>query len=329
MQAEQDRKEKEQLEREEQRQKIIRTGDIASAKEHTDWFSTDEVNQIINKYAADQRLSQLYADANPEPKTPAEKTRAEKVQERVAQLQKVAGTVASVADSAKKIYDAYETVNNILGSGERKRNEAASKQKAEDEAAKKAKEEAWKKNIIMTRDMASMLANKNQFTSGEIKELLGNVEADEKLREKVEGGSSENKSNDNVDKSENTNKQNNQNQQQKSTSNQSQSEQKQTSNQPKSTQSEQKQTNNQPQQTKAQDSGPSLMDKVMARAKNASEERRSASERRNHDKAYYSYQSSQVLELMKDELERSHGPVSQINMIEDILQDRRKKGVYD
>ena len=55
----QDQAEREALEREEMRQKVIRTGDVTYAKDHAEEFSNDEVNQIINRYQINQRLSGL------------------------------------------------------------------------------------------------------------------------------------------------------------------------------------------------------------------------------------------------------------------------------
>ena len=84
-----------------------------------------------------------------------------------------------------------------------------------------------------------------------------------------------------------------------------------------------------PKQTQTQskpDLGPSLMDKVMARAQNAATERRSANERQSRDRAYYQQQSTEVLKLMKANMEEDNIPASQINIIDDILKDRRKRG---
>ena len=298
----QDKAEKEAMEREIWRQDVIRRGDIQTAKEHTDMFSTDEVNQIINKYTADQRLSQLVADTTPQ--TPAEKTKYEKIQEKVDKIQKYAGTVSDIANAAKKVYDAYETVNTILGAPQKKQQE---KEKADREARAK-NEEAWKKSVIQNRDMDTMMKNKNLFSSSEIKDLLNNVEADEKLAEKISGGKKEESS------------------KQKESGNQQSSK----SAEPASKSQQQSSYVQPPKQTQTQsksDLSSSLMDKVMARAQNAVSEQRSANEQARKDKAYYQQQPSNVLNLMKAELESQNAPVSQIDAINDVLKERQKKSL--
>ena len=327
----QDKAEKEAMEREIWRQDVIKKGDIQSAKEHTDMFSTDEVNQIISKYNADQRLSQLVADSMP--KTPAEKTKYEKMQERVDKIQKFAGTVSDIAGAAKKVYDAYETVNTILGAPQKKQQES-NKAAAEDRAKKEAE---WKNRVIMTRDMATMLANKNRFTSKEISDLLGNVEADEKLANKIgqinkpQGAQQTNQNN--VDKSENTNKPENNQPQQQQQKNQ------QTNNQPQQQQQNQqrelqympisnptqKQTSKSAESSKSSDS-PSLMDRLMTRTQNAISEQRSANQQVKRDKSFYRQQSIGALNLMKAELESQRAPMSQIEVINDVIKEKRKKG---
>ena len=132
----QDRAEREAIEREEWRQDVLRKGDAAAAREHTDLFSTDEINQIINKYTANQRLNQLVEDSNkpaetytpqPQPQQNVQnqqkkvdnRTRLEKIGDAVSQIQKVTGPVSQVASDAKKIYDAY---NSIFGTNKNKGN---------------------------------------------------------------------------------------------------------------------------------------------------------------------------------------------------------------
>lgn len=122
----QDREEREALERETWRQNVIRTGDAEAAKDHTDLFSTDEINAIISKYKADQSLKQLVEDANkvseqPVPQTQQqqtqssapkkdERTRMEKIGDAITQIQKVTGPVSQVAKDAQNIYTAYNAI---------------------------------------------------------------------------------------------------------------------------------------------------------------------------------------------------------------------------
>lgn len=312
----QDRAEKEQLEREQWKRDVINRGDAKTASEHTDLFSNQEIQEIIDRYHATDKLSQVVADANPPDPTPEQKDKLEVMREKVDKIQKFAGTVSDLANSAKKVYDAVNTVNEILNSGGKKQ-EAANKQSEE---ARKAKEDAWKKNVIMNRDKATMMANKNRFTSDEIQKLLNNIEADKKLANEISG-----------EKKEETKAQSNQQPQPK----EQQSTSKPSNPQPSKSEESQKQSKpqqspyvQQPKQnvTAKPDLSPSLMDKVMARAQNAAAAQRSSNERQNRDRAYFQQQSTEVLKLMKQNMEEDGVAASQINLIDDILKDRRKRG---
>ena len=326
----QDRAEKEQLEREQWKRDVINRGDAKTASEHTDLFSNQEIQEIIDRYHATDRLSQVVADANPPDPTPEQKSKLDTMREKVDKIQKFAGTVSDLANSAKKVYDAVNTVNDILNSGGKKAEDARKTQAKEAEEARKkseeaikAREEDWKKSVIMNRDKETMMKNKNRFTSSEIRELLGNIEADEKLAEKISGGNKEETKNTSSEPSKSKEPSNQQ----------SQIKEKSTTSQPsksvESTSKPQQQSPyvQPPKQTQSKpDLSPSLMDKVMARAQNAATERRSANERQSHDKAYYQQQSTDVLKLMKANMEEDNVPASQINIIDDILKDRRKRG---
>ena len=148
-QEEQDRAEREAIEREEWRQDILRRGDAASAKDHTDLFSTDEINQIINKYTANQRLNQLVEDAerkaaqqsqpqqqpqqnvqnqqqnNQNQQRPVAKTKTEKMINALNTIQKITDPVSKIASNANTIYNAYD---NMFGDSKKQR--AANSQKA-------------------------------------------------------------------------------------------------------------------------------------------------------------------------------------------------------
>lgn len=164
----QDREEREALERETWRQNVIRTGDAEAAKDHTDLFSTDEINAIISKYKADQSLKQLVEDANKVSEQPVqqtqqqqtqssapkkdERTRMEKIGDAITQIQKVTGPVSQVAKDAQNIYTAY---NAIFG-GKKKQEpskvqgikEAANAVNNATKAASKAVDEVNKVNEV-------------------------------------------------------------------------------------------------------------------------------------------------------------------------------------
>lgn len=318
----QDRAEKEQLEREQWKRDVINRGDAKTASEHTELFSNEEIQEIINRYNATDKLSQVVADANPPDPTPEQKDKLQVMREKVDKIQKFAGTVSDLASSAKKVYEAVNTVNDILNSGNKKQEEAlkARREEAEKAAKKqqediKAREDAWKKSVIMNRDRETMMKNKNKFTSGEIKELIGNIEADKQLAE-LSGAKKEepNKGKGEKPKEE---KSDNKSTQQPSKSAESTPKSQQPS---PYVQPPKQQTQNKP------DLSPSLMDKVMARAQNTAAEQRSANERQKRDKAYFQQQSTKALELMKANMEEDGVAVSQINLIDDILKDRRKRG---
>lgn len=122
----QDRAEREALEREQWRQDVMRNADIESAKDHTDLFSTDEINQIINKYNANQKLNQLVEDVNKAIEQPQAqpqqnvqnqqqkeedtRSRSQKIGDAINKIHNITGPVATVANDAKNIYSAYTTI---------------------------------------------------------------------------------------------------------------------------------------------------------------------------------------------------------------------------
>ena len=175
-QEEQDRAEREALEKETWRQNVIRTGDAEAAKDHTDLFSTDEINKIIAKYQADQSLKQLVEDANKVSNTPVQqqqssepkkdtRTRMEKIGDTITQIQKVTGPVSQVAKDAQNIYTAY---NAIFG-GKKKQEpskvqgikEAANAVNNATKAASKAVDEINKVNEVRDKKNQQKSSNNN------------------------------------------------------------------------------------------------------------------------------------------------------------------------
>lgn len=120
----QDRAEREALEREQWRQNVMRTADIESARDHTDLFSTDEINQLINRYNASQRLNQLVDDANKtvdqmptqqpvqnqQQKKEDTRSKSQKIGDAINKIHNITGPVATVAGDAQKIYSAYTSI---------------------------------------------------------------------------------------------------------------------------------------------------------------------------------------------------------------------------
>lgn len=120
----QDRAEREALEREQWRQDVMRKADIESARDHTDLFSTDEINQIINRYNASQRLNQLVDDANKtvdqmptqqpvqnqQQKKEDTRSKSQKIGDAINKIHNITGPVATVAGDAQKIYSAYTSI---------------------------------------------------------------------------------------------------------------------------------------------------------------------------------------------------------------------------
>lgn len=171
----QDRAEREALERETWRQDVIRTGNAEAAKNHTDLFSTDEINKIIAKYQADQSLKQLVEDANKVSNTPVQqqssepkkdtRTRMEKIGDTITQIQKVTGPVSQVAKDAQNIYTAY---NAIFG-GKKKQEpskvqgikEAANAVNNATKAASKAVDEINKVNDVRDKKNQQKSSNNN------------------------------------------------------------------------------------------------------------------------------------------------------------------------
>ncbi len=121
----QDRAEREAVEKEMWRQNVIKTGNVEEAVKNTDKFSTDEINAIINKYQANQKLSQLLDDANVSKQTAnaqnqqPQMTKADKMAYRINQIQKVTGPLSQLASDASKMIEfgskAYDFANKVKG----------------------------------------------------------------------------------------------------------------------------------------------------------------------------------------------------------------------
>lgn len=299
----QDRAEREQLEREQWKRDVINRGDVETAKQHTDLFSNEEIGQIIDRYKATDRLSQIAMDANPEPQTPEQIDRLQKMREKVDKIQKFAGTVSDLASSVQKVYNAYNTVNDILQSGGKKAQEQTEAQRK----ANEEKEKAWKKNVIMTRDMKTMMANKNKFTSSEVNELLNNVDADEKLADRLGLNKNKNKGSDGASKSEEKQSSKNENKQ----------------SQPQQPKNENKQPQQQPQQPKQQPKKENKQPQQQPKPQNATPQRQDITTSR--DRQYYQGLSTPVLTLMRANLIED-GYSNQAAIVKEILNERRQGG---
>lgn len=149
-QEEQDKREAEALNQEMWRQDIIRRGDAAEAAKNTDLFSEQEINDIIRKYQANQKLSQLVEEANlsntPSNIPEEKKSGWEKAGEKIKEINKFAGPMSDLASNASKMYDLY---SKVAKEKDRKLEEANKREKSKAETDKiKAETENVKKGIF-------------------------------------------------------------------------------------------------------------------------------------------------------------------------------------
>lgn len=154
------------------KEQVKANADIRSAYQNSNLFTTEEINQILNKYEANQKLSAL---VNP----PAEK---KDFYETAQKIQKYADVTQKTISSLKSIYNAYEGYQE----SKRARLEGATEKqkKAQEEAIAKAREDK-RNNILSNRNIGEAYKNRNLFSKEEIEKLMSTVETDDKLREMV------------------------------------------------------------------------------------------------------------------------------------------------